>query len=146
MNTSKNIKFLQLAGAVATIFSKDPSTQVGAVAVGRSANQVAFGYNGLPPGLADTPARLADREARLRLTLHAEENALLNAPFPVECLYVTHHPCSQCAKRILAARTVRHVYYQPQPAFDARWAEEAGLAQLILAEGGVTVHSLVVEP
>lgn len=135
-------KFLRTAQQIAQIWSKDPSTQVGAVAVGATKNQVAFGYNGFPPGLADTGARLNDRELKLRLTLHAEENALANATFPVHTLYITHHPCDACALRILAARTVKRVVYLIDPEFRDRWFDSVFRAENLLKEGGVVLEGV----
>lgn len=140
MIDNTDIKFLELAIAVADIFSKDPSTKVGAIAVGSAKNQVAIGYNGLPPGLADTDERLTDRELKLALTLHAEENALANATFAVRTLYVTHHPCAGCALRILAKRTVRRLVYANNPVFEARWGASLAEARSLLNEAGVQVE------
>lgn len=138
-------QFLAMAEAAAYIFSKDPSTRVGAVAVGTSNNQVAWGYNGLPPGLADTPERLENRELKYALTLHAEENALANAPFAVRTLYVTHPPCVGCALRILAKRTVQRVVYaeSSDPGFQKRWAAQVAEARMLLEEGGVRLEGVV---
>ena len=143
MSKRTDRQFLAMAEAVAQIFSKDPSTRVGAIAVGSSNNQVAWGYNGLPPGLADTPERLENRDLKYTLTLHAEENALANAPFAVRTLYVTHPPCSGCALRILAKRTVQRVVYQVQPEFENRWADSLREARKLLAEGGVRLEGMV---
>lgn len=142
MANETDIKFLKLAASVAEIFSKDPSTKVGAVAVGDSRNQVAHGYNGFPPAVDDSQTRLFDRDTKLSLTLHAEENALLNAPFPVRTLYVTHHPCLGCVLRILAARTVQRVVYAVKPEFESRWAESLTGARALLAEGGVVIEGV----
>lgn len=137
--TSKDVRFLETAQAVAGIWSKDPSTRVGAVAVGETPNQVAFGYNGFPPGVPDTEARLNDRTAKYSLTLHAEVNALANAMFPVHTLYVTHHPCAQCALHILAARTVKRVVYAENKDLETRWRDSMAQARELLLEGGVAV-------
>lgn len=142
---SKDIRFLKSALAIAAIWSKDPSSKVGCMAVGDTPNLVAWGYNGLPPGIADTPERLADREQKYALTLHAEENALTNATFPVRSLYVTHHPCAGCALRILAARSVRRVVYRIDPQFEARWHESLSRARDLLREGGVEIVGYGVE-
>ena len=142
MITETDKKFLMLARSVAGIFSKDPSTKVGAVAVGAMRNQVAFGYNGLPPGLADIPERLENREAKLSLTLHAEENALANATFPVETLYVTHHPCEACALRILARRTVKRVVFCIDDPFDFRWGDQSIKAGRVFLEAGVEIYGV----
>ena len=143
MISNTDLKFLELAGAVADIFSKDPSTKVGAIAVGSAKNQVAIGYNGLPPGLADTYERLTDRELKLALTLHAEENALANATFAVRTLYVTHHPCSGCALRILAKRTVRRVVYAVNANLESRWSASVAEARMLFAEAGVQIEGVV---
>ena len=143
MISNTDLKFLELAGAVADIFSKDPSTKVGAIAVGSAKNQVAIGYNGLPPGLADTSCRLGDREVKLALTLHAEENALANATFAVRTLYVTHHPCAGCALRILAKRTVRRVVYSRNSTLEDRWGASFAEARSLLDEAGVQVEGFV---
>lgn len=131
---TRDEKFLHLAASVASIFSKDPRTKVGAVAVGAQINQVAFGYNGLPPGIEDDE-RLLDREWKLAHVLHAEENALANATFQVHTLYVTKPPCVQCALRILAARSVIRVVSWEDP--DSSWRQSQLQAGLLLAEGGV---------
>lgn len=136
-------KFLNAASAIGQIFSKDPSSKVGALAVGETNNLVAFGYNGMPPGLRDTAERLNDRTVKYSLTLHAEVNALANASFPVRTLYVTHHPCAQCALHILAARSVKRVVYVENAEFEARWRDSLAQAKDLLLEGGVAVVGVV---
>ena len=134
---NRDLKFLHLASSVAAIFSKDPNTKVGAVAVGERINQVAIGYNGYPPGVEDDDS-LYDRARKLALILHAEENALGNATFPVATLYTTKPPCQGCALRILAARTVRRVVSW---ADDPRttWAENQKAAAALLTAAGIEV-------
>ena len=48
-----DIRFLEMAKLVAS-WSKDPSTQVGAIAV-RNRTVIAQGYNGFPRGMGDEP-------------------------------------------------------------------------------------------
>ena len=140
--STRDIRFLQTAVAVANIWSKDPSTKVGAVAVGETPNLVAWGYNGLPPGLKDSHERLYDRELKYKLTLHAEVNALANAKFPVHTIYVTHCPCSSCAVHLLAARSVKRVVYVSRgDEFSKRWAASNADALSLLEEGGINVES-----
>lgn len=140
---STDLKFLATAESLAAIWSKDTSTKVAAVAVGALRNQVAFGYNGFPPGLDDTPERIADRPTKLALTLHAEVNALANAKFDVHTLYVTHPPCANCALHILSRRTVRRVVYRVGDDLDiTRWGASLEQARLVLAEGGVLLEGV----
>jgi len=47
-------RFLELA-KLASTWSKDPSTQVGAVVVNWDKQQEFIGYNGFPSGVEDTP-------------------------------------------------------------------------------------------
>lgn len=115
-----------------------------AIAVGEQRNQVAWGYNGFPPGIADTEERLSNRETKLLLTLHAEVNALANAPFPVHTLYVTHRPCTGCAVRVLAARTVKRVVYVRDAVFEARWVTDPDYTKMLFAEAGIDL--VAVEP
>ena len=70
--------FLRMALLCAQM-SKDPNTQVGAVIVGPDREVRSTGFNGLPRGVADTAERLHDRETKLKLIVHAEMNAVLNA-------------------------------------------------------------------
>lgn len=135
-NTHVDLRFLRTAQEIARIWSKD-TTKVGAVAVGEHRNQVAFGFNGFPPGVEDTPDRLLDRTTKLSLTLHAEVNALANAPFEVRTLYVTHHPCATCVLHILAARTVRRVVYATNHDLSDKWAESIATARVLLEGAGV---------
>ena len=72
-----DIRFLKLAKEIAT-WSKDPSTQVGAIAV-RDRQILATGYNGFPKGIEDKEQTLYNRESKLRLMVHGEMNMIFNA-------------------------------------------------------------------
>jgi dCMP deaminase len=54
-----DVRFLEMAKLVST-WSKDPSTQVGAVLVDPCHRVVSLGFNGFPRAIADD-ARLRDR-------------------------------------------------------------------------------------
>src|ERR1700722_18183411 len=70
--------FIDMALLCASM-SKDPRTRVGAVIVGPDLEVRSTGFNGFPRGVADTPERLQDKSTKLRLIVHAEVNAILNA-------------------------------------------------------------------
>ena len=96
--------------------SKDPSTQVGAVIVSPANKVVSIGYNGLPKGCSDDEYPW-DREGSTLETkyvyvVHAELNAILNAPMPVTgCrIYVSLFPCNECAKAIIQSGIKEIVY------------------------------------
>ena len=72
---------------------------------------LAVGYNGNATGLPNT----CDRDEPCNCgCLHSEENAVINcdAPRSVEkVVFVTHLPCSQCAKRLINLGNVKKVFY-----------------------------------
>lgn len=128
-------RFLELAKLVST-WSKDPSTQVGAV-ITRGKFVVSLGFNGHPKGVADTAERLEIRENKYRTIIHAEINAILTAKQDLEgcTIYLwPFMPCSQCGAAIVQAGIKRVV--APQADND-RWAESFKFTQEIFSEAGV---------
>lgn len=124
-------------------WSKDPSTQVGAVIFRTDGSIISMGYNGFPRGINDAPNLLNDRDTKLALTIHAEENALLSAgrngtPTHGASIAVTHHPCAACAAKLVQAG-ITSVHYLGNPDFEARWAPQLKLARAVLEEAGVRV-------
>lgn len=75
-------------------------------------------------------------------TIHAEENAILNASFPTDgCkLYTTTVPCYDCAKRIIAAG-IKEVYYLE--VYQSRYDGKVDPANL-LEEAGVKLKRITV--
>lgn len=128
--------------------SKDPNTNVGAVAVGRFQNTLSTGYNGFPPKVKETPERWArpkpDRiskwaePSKYEFVCHAEENVVALAARPVlegSTVYVTHFPCSGCAKQLITAGVVKVVCGAPPHG----WDEEHEFSKVLFAEAGVEV-------
>lgn len=111
--------------------SKDPSTQVGCVIVGPDREIRSTGFNGLPRGVRDLEERM-QRPAKYLWTSHAEQNAVAQAArigvsLTACTAYVTHHPCSACARSLIQAGVTRVVVgpgqtSMPQEEFDV--AEE----------------------
>ena len=106
-NTEKwHKRFLSMAKEVAS-WSKDPSTQVGAIAVDDNRRILSQGYNGFPRGMADSWWRYKDREQKYKYIVHAEMNLIYNASYNGVTLngstiYVTGLPvCSECAKGLI---------------------------------------------
>ena len=86
-------------------WSKDPSTQVGAVAVDDDKVILASGFNGLPRGVEDRPERM-ERPAKYLWTAHAEENLVAQAARPLlkgSTVFVTHLCCNACARMLINA-------------------------------------------
>lgn len=70
-------RFFQEA-LIKSSFSKDPSTQVGAIAVDDDHVIISSGWNGFPRGISDDQ-RLNNRDTKYPLIVHAEMNLIYNA-------------------------------------------------------------------
>lgn len=124
--------------------SKDPSTQVGAVIVSQANKVVSIGYNGLPKGCSDDEYPW-DREGTTLETkyvyvVHAELNAILNAPLPVTgCrIYVSLFPCNECAKAIIQSG-IREIVYE-----DDKYAQSDHVkaSKRMLSSAGITTRQV----
>lgn len=136
-------RFIQQAELVAS-WSKDPSTKVGAVIVRPNNTVASVGYNGFPRGVDDSPDRLANREEKLSLTIHAELNAILNAREDLTgcSIYVTHPPCVQCACAIKQAGIEQVIYKKPTPDLVARWGPSLERALKVMDEAGLVFEEV----
>lgn len=121
--------------------SKDPSTKVGAVIFDEKRRLVSAGYNGFARGVQDSPARLHDRDTKLKLTLHAEKNAILFATAPLNgcTLVVTHPCCAQCAAQTIQAGIKHVIWPKPSRDFLSRWADDYAYSLAQFGEAGVEV-------
>lgn len=137
-------RFNQMAELVGS-WSKDPSTQVGAV-IAKNNRIVSVGFNGYPHGISDS-ANIDDREMKYLKTLHAEENAILFAKRDLDgCdIYVTHFPCPNCAAKIIQTGIAAvHCPVQSED-FLSRWADKVKVSEDMFAQAGVQVHWLTIE-
>jgi len=142
MDETWHKRFLEMAYLVAT-WSKDPSTKVGAVAVGKRREVLATGYNGFPRGIQDDE-RYSDRELKYKLVVHAELNVCLHAarlgtPLEGSTLYITLSPCSTCAGALIQAgfkEVIIPLVKEPE-----RWKEDFNLGRKILWEAGIEVRA-----
>jgi len=133
-------RLVALAGLIAS-WSKDPSTQVGAVIVDDRRRLLSVGYNGFPRGVADTPERLNDRATKYALVCHAEENALTQCETPIRhgaTLYASLFPCQDCTKLALQRGITRICAPAPDLAHP-RWGQHFATTLALLQEAGVEV-------
>ena len=132
-------RFLALCKHIAQ-WSKDPSTQVGAVIVDDERRVIGMGYNGFPRGVMDTPERYADRPTKYQYVVHAEANAVLNATASVanHSLYCyPFPPCAECAKLIIQSGICRVVCPVPDDEQLARWGQAFEVAETMFHEARV---------
>lgn len=137
--------------------SKDPSTQVGAMIVGPDREIVSAGFNGFPRGIADTPARLHDRQTKLALVVHAEMNAALAAArigvSLRECtLYLAATdssgdvwggpPCTRCTVELIQTG-IREIVSLPFRDTPSRWRDDTAFAGKLLEEAGIIYREAI---
>jgi dCMP deaminase len=141
MENKWNERFLELAKLVAS-WSKDPSTQTGAVIVDPKNRIVSVGYNGLSKGVEDTPERLNNRELKYKIIVHCEHNAMLFAQRDLSYCKLYKWPfmsCTPCAAMVIQAGITEVI----APANNnSRWIGDFELSTQLFKEAGVQVTLL----
>ena len=97
------------------ISSRSPSKRlrVGSVIV-KNNRIISAGYNGFPSG---TPHISIMRDEHEQNTLHAEQNAIADAArrgtsIENSTIFITHYPCINCTKFIIASGIKEIIYYE----------------------------------
>lgn len=139
-------RFLDLASLVAS-WSKDPSTQSGAVIVGQERNVLSVGFNGFPQGMPDNEALYLDRDEKYSRVVHSEVNALLftgRAIPPGATLYtVPFMCCDRCVVVMLQAGIRRFVAPKLiDPDKLERWSTALDRTRKYIAECGGTLTEI----
>jgi dCMP deaminase len=131
-------RFLRLANNEIAGWSKDPSSKVGCVLVSPDRDIVIPGYNGFPPGIADTTERYADRELKYQLVQHAERNALRKLGYHDVGyhLFCTHMPCPQCVGGAISAK-VTSIVWLVQQDYEQRWADMLDISWILMTEANI---------
>jgi dCMP deaminase len=132
-------RFMKIAQDVSS-WSKDESTKVGAVIV-RDRVIVSTGYNGFPRGIDDDIPERHERPLKYKYVCHAEENAIFNAArigagIQGSDIYVTLHPCTNCAKAIIQSE-INNVYILNSD--NERWTEDFSFSSMLLKEANVLI-------
>ena len=134
-------RYLQLAREVST-WSKDPSTQCGALLIGDSGQVLSQGYNGFPRGMDDDPKLYNERDIKYTRIVHAEMNAIFNASrsgisLKGSTAYVHGLPCChECAKALIQVGVKRVVMGK---ANNIRWNDSCGDAMDFFKEAVVEI-------
>ena len=129
------MRFLEMAKMVGS-WSKDPSTQVGAVIADDDRRVISLGYNGFPKGVADNN-RLEDRKEKYKMIVHAERNALLFANVSVKDATIFTYPfmpCPVCSGMIIQSGIQRVVSLQTD---NPRWQQDFEISRKMLEEAEI---------
>ncbi len=143
MKDKWDLRFKNLALFISH-WSKDPSTQVGCIAV-KDRRVIATGYNGFPIGISDNKADYEDREIKLKKTIHAEKNMIYNAcrhgqSLEGSTVYIAGLPtCDECWKGLVQVGVARVVMPEVETAKE-EWIEGCKKAVEYMEEAGLEVY------
>ncbi len=141
MDIKWKVRYLRLAREIST-WSKDPSSQIGAVAIGQNGRVLSMGYNGFPRDIKDSLERLEDRPTKYKYVVHAEMNVIYNASLNGISLDDSHlfvwglPVCGECAKGMIQAGIV-HIVMAEQD-IPEKWKESWMFSKSLFDEAGVT--------
>lgn len=146
LSSSWILRYLDMARHIST-WSKDPSSKIGAVAVGSHGQILSQGYNGFPRRFDDSSERLNDRETKYKYTIHGEMNCIYNATLNGVSLkdadlFVYGLPvCSECAKGVIQVGIKRVFMCYPENIAD-KWKDSGKLTSDMFKEVGVEAYML----
>jgi dCMP deaminase len=141
MTNKWDLRYLDMARLIST-WSKDPSTQTGAVIVRPNGTVMGVGFNGFPQNMSDAPELYANREEKYSRVVHCEVNALIFSNGPVQGCTLYTWPflsCDRCMVQMLQAGIKRFV--APVASADqlTRWGAAFEKVKKYAAEVGVDV-------
>ncbi len=139
MHNKWDKRFLELAKHVST-WSKDPSTQAGAVIIRPDRTVVSVGFNGFPKNMPDNEEWYNNREEKYSRIVHCEVNALIHSFESLKGYTLYTYPfasCDRCVVQMLQAGITRFVF--PEPTIDAlsRWGSAFEKTKRYIVEAGV---------
>ena len=136
-------RYLDLAEEISK-WSKDPSTQCGAVAVGDKGQILSQGYNGFPRGINDNIGLLEDKKSKYDRIVHAEMNVIYNACYngvslDGASLYIYGLPlCSKCCLGVIQVGIKRVIMKAPK--LPKRWNDSWKLSEKLLSEANINFY------
>lgn len=140
--------------------SKDSNTRVGSMVVGPDMEPRMSGFNGFPRGIADTIERLADRDIKNKLMVHAERNCICNAArigvslkgctLFLACTDDTGDvwggpPCTACTIEIIQAGITR-IVSRPVRTRPSKWHEDLKFSRQLIEEAHIFYNEIPLLP
>lgn len=123
-----------------SLFSKDPSTKVGAVgAVNKRV--IGTGRNGFPPGVDDSEDLYANREIKHLLVQHAEENLISICGDQIRGgdIFVTFPVCNRCAGKLIVAG-IQNVFCPVVVNRTSEWYWRWRISKALFQQVGIGIH------
>ena len=145
-NRTWKSRFISLAKEIST-WSKDPSTQVGAVIVNDQKIILSHGYNGFPRGTCDDVDLYENKPIKYSRVVHAELNAILNCKHSLEGSHLflwPLPPCNECAKAIIQSGIKQVTFARPTDEISAQWAQSHYIAGQMFAEAGISCTEFII--
>jgi dCMP deaminase len=136
-----DFRFLQMAKLVSS-WSKDPSTQTGAVIVRPNRTVAGVGFNGFPHAMPDVDDNYGNREEKYSRIIHCEINALIfSGGIPAGSTLYTWPflSCDRCCVQMVQAGIVRFVAPFPTEDQSERWGSAFNKVKRYCIEMGVDV-------
>ena len=134
-------RYFRLAKEIST-WSKDPSTQVGAVCIGNKGQLLSQGYNGFPRSFDDNKDLYENRQVKYKYIVHAEMNCIYHATLNGVCLEDSSlfvyglDICSECAKAIVQVG-IKQVFTCSKPIVSDYWRESFVITEDIFKKGDI---------
>jgi len=140
-------KFIDLTNDISD-WSKDESTQVGAVIVNDRNKILSIGYNGLPIGVKDDVPERNERPEKYLWYEHAERNGIYSAAeegiaLKGSTIYCNYFPCPDCARGIIQSGIKQVVYQHEDPnsgKTSDRWQHAKQVSKTMLSEARIRVR------
>lgn len=126
-------------------WSKDQSTQIGAVIADKDNTILSTGYNSFPRGIIDTIDERQERPEKYFWMEHAERNALYNLARTGACskgatMYLTCDiPCADCSRGIINSGITRIWVVKTNMDPSKPWLESSIRSLAMFKEAGVDV-------
>lgn len=143
MDIDKAKKYYQLAQYQASLFSKDPNTQVAAILLAHDSFQIlSTGFNGICRKLSETKERWS-RPLKYKWVAHAELNAIANAArsgvkIESSICVVTMFPCVDCCKALIQSGIDTIITESPDLE-NPRWGQDFIISLEMLEEAQVKI-------
>ena len=142
-----DLRFLELAKLVST-WSKDPSTQTGAVIVRPDLSVCSVGFNGFPKNMPDNPEWYAKREEKYSRIIHCEVNAFIHARESIENCTLYTYPfacCDRCVVQMLQAGIGRFVFPKCPLHLLERWEKALEISKGYIYSAGIPYSEVVLD-